>query len=115
MTNTSYAAINTLEEISLIGGSYTVLEFTLYEENGVTPLNISAYTITWEMTYWGYNETILTKNGTITGTNVFEIELLSGDTLALSGKFMQQPVLVDGNGNTFRPAQGTVIIAPAIQ
>jgi hypothetical protein len=113
MSYLSYAQINSLEEISFIGGSYYTLEFVVYNQNG-SPANLSGATCTWKMSPYGNPDIItLSYNGTVTGTNTFEVYLLSADTLALSGKYVHQPLVVE-SGNSYRSQQGVINITPAI-
>jgi len=110
-----YSNINDLEEIIFIGGTNYILEFNVYDELGVL-IDITSSTVEWTMSYYGQPDTaILTKTGTKTGTNTFEIEIDSVDTVDLEGKFIHQPVITDLDQNEFRPSQGILTIVPRIQ
>jgi hypothetical protein len=108
--------IYNLTELNMIGGSYQVLEFTVYDENN-QPINLNGATCTWYLrSYGNYAESaVLVKSGSVTGTNTFEVVLSSSDTINLYGKYVQQPVVQDYSGKTFRPAQGIIMISKAIQ
>lgn len=113
MTFLSYTQINSLDEISFIGGTYYTLEFTVYNQNG-SPANLSGATCSWKMSPYGSPDIItLSYSGTITGTSTFEVYLLSADTLALSGKYVHQPLIVE-SGKDYRSQQGIINITPAI-
>ena len=42
------------------------------------------------------------------------VNLAASDTPSLSGNYIQQAEIVDGNGNEFVPGQGIVTIVPKI-
>ena len=111
-----YDTINSLEEISFIAGSDQVLTFNCLAENGLDPLNIGGGPVYWRLCPFG-SPTIETLNiaGNITDTDTFTVTLTTADTLSLSGKYIQQIIITDSAGDTFRPSQGTVVIAPAIE
>lgn len=94
-------------------------DFTFYYEfkqsDGVNPFDLTGATVKLVMCPFGqegYN--ILQKNGTITTAADGEcnVALVPADTANLSGRFIQQPVIVKA-GKTYRPGQGIVIISPA--
>ena len=110
-----YTNINQLEEFSMIAGTEFTLEFNVFEEDGVNPLDLGGATITWVLCPYGqpdYN--VLQKTATITGTNTFEVLIGGDDTEELSGKYIQQPVIVSFTNQKFRPAQGAILIQPLI-
>lgn len=109
-----YLSVNGLEEFSFIGGSEYVLEFNVFDENGAE-VDITSATVSWKMSYYGQPDyAVLTKAGSITDTNSFEVVILSTDTQELSGKFIHQPIVVDFDGSEFRPSQGVITILPRI-
>jgi hypothetical protein len=115
MTYINYATLNALEEFSFIAGNTYTLEFTVYEDNGVTPLDLQGATVDWTLCPYGQTDyTILQKSATITGTNTFEVVLSNTDTSALSGKYIQQPVITAFEGEEYRPAQGVILVLPQI-
>ena len=115
MSIISYDTLNNLQEISFIAGSSKVLTFACFEEDTTDPLDISNGTAVWVLCPYGeYDSRVIEKVGNIISTNSFTVQLNSTDTLYLSGKYMQQVILTDSYGNVTRPAQGEVIILPAI-
>jgi hypothetical protein len=112
---TSYDDLNTLTDTFFIAGTDKVFTFSAYASDGVTPLNITSATIEWTLCRFGeFNQPIITKEGVIIDAYHFTVTLDANDTFTLSGKFIQQPIITDFSGNTFRPGQGTIIILPAI-
>jgi hypothetical protein len=114
---TSYDTLNSLPEFSFIAGTDKVLTFTCYKEGTIdTLLNLTGGAIEWTLCPFGsFTIETLEKAGAITGMGTFTVTLTAAETLALRGKYIQQVRVTDYYGNTFRPAQGTVIIQPAIE
>ena len=109
---TSYDTLNALPECSFIAGSDQVFSFTCYESDGINLLTLT--TVNWKLCPYGsFSIETLSKSGSVTGTGTFTITFSAAETLALKGKYIQQVLLTDNSGNTFR-VQGTVIITPAI-
>lgn len=115
MAYISYADLNALSETSFIAGTDFVLTFTVYESDGITPLDLGGASITWVMCPYGQPQyTALQLTGVITGTNTFTVSIPSASTTSFSGKYIQQPIITDFVNNVFRPAQGNIIILPQI-
>lgn len=117
MGNTSYVVysqINSLEEFGFIAGTEYTLTFNIYEDDGVTPLDMSGGTFTWVLSPYGETYSILSLNGTIVDVGIAEVSLSSTDTATLSGKYIQQPIITSFSGEVYRPAQGIVLILPKI-
>lgn len=113
MSYVQYTEINRLEEVSFIAGSDYTFVFTAYEENGVTPLDLSGATIHWVLSPYGQPDyKVLQVEGSITGANVFKVVLLSAATREFSGKYIHQPVIISFSGKEYRPAQGLITIVP---
>ena len=115
MSYLTYATINSLEEFGFIAGTDYLITFDVFEENGVSPLDMGGATIYWLLAPYGqtsYN--ILQLNGTITGVGTFEVEVPSASTILLSGKFIHQPVIVAFSGAKYYPGQGILLLMPAI-
>jgi len=116
---TAYDTINTLPDLIFIAGTDKLLTFTCYQEN-TNLLDITSGTVVWLLCPYGqFSITTLQKqtggDGVVINTaNTFQVTLNAADTLALSGKYIQQVSITDFSGNTFRPAQGVVLIQPAI-
>ena len=119
MTNTlSSISINSLEEKTFIAGTYQELPFDYFDSNN-NPINISTFTCSWVLSRLGEpNTVILTKTGEYQASyalhNRFIVKLLSTDTIGLSGKYVQQPILTGNPGYEFRMGQGNVTIIDAI-
>jgi hypothetical protein len=110
----SYDSLNNLSEISFVAGTEKLLTFTVYNEDGVTLLNISSGSATWKLCQYGeFQTTILTKTGTVINANQFTVLLDPVDTETLSGKYIQQIIVIDNSGKTFVPGQGIIIISPS--
>ena len=112
-TFTKYEQINSLTEFAFIAGTDYTLSFTVYNEDGVTPQDISGATITWTLSPYGQSYNVLEITGTLTGTTTFEVVIPSASKESLSGKYIQQPTIDDFFGNRFRPAQGVILIIPS--
>lgn len=115
LPNISATSIYNLTEMTFIGGTYLEFDYSVFDETN-SPVDITTGTITWNLSLYGQpNFVQLTKSGTITGTNTFKVMLTASDTVNLSGKYVQQPVLQDFKGNIFVPAQGIINFLPKIQ
>lgn len=115
----SFSSLSTtcLTEISFIGGSYKELGFKVFDASG-SPINISSFTYRWILSPYGQPETSsLVKDGIFDATdpdnNKFKVYLYSYDTVNLSGKYIQQPIVVGSPGYEFRMDQGYINIIPA--
>jgi len=76
MTYTPYSEINSLEEISFITGNSYTLVFSVYSDDGVTPMDIGGATVYLVISPYGQPEyTELQVTGIVTGTNTFEFDL----------------------------------------
>lgn len=108
-------SVNTLDQIKMIAGTEKTLEFLV--TNSGTAMDLSGATCTWFLAPLGVpNFVTLSKSGSLAGSpnNQFNITLLSTDTSALSGKFIQQPVVTTVGGSQYRIGQGIITIIPAI-
>jgi hypothetical protein len=115
MTTTSYDTLNNLDDLVLIGGTDKLLTFIAYHEDGVNLLNITGGSAEWRLCPYGeFSVNILHVHGTIATANTFTIQLTAAQTLTLAGKYIQQTIITDFYGKTFRPGQGVVLILPAI-
>jgi hypothetical protein len=82
----------------------------------VTLLNLAGGSATWYLTPYGDSYNLITIVGVLDPTppvNSFTVTIPAASTLSLSGKYTQQISVTDSNGDTFRPAQGSVLIYPA--
>jgi hypothetical protein len=115
MSYTSFSSINTLEEFSFIAGSQYTLEFTVYQADGVNPMDLGGATVYWVLALYGQPDyTILQITATITGTNTFKVTIPYGSTVGFSGKYIHQPVIRSFGGLEYRPCQGICMILPEI-
>lgn len=119
MTNTFTSfTITSLCEISFIAGTYRELTFDVYDATN-NPVDISSgYTFKWVLSPYGSpNVTSLSKDGTYIATtdkNRFIVYLYSTDTVSLSGKYVQQPIIIIDDDHQFRMGQGYVIIVSTV-
>ncbi len=109
------ATINSLEEFGFIAGTDYLITFNVYDEDGVTPLDMGGGTVKWALAPYGrtsYN--ILQIEGVITAIGQFTITVESTDTETLDGKYIHQPIIRSFAGSYYRPAQGVLLISPRI-
>lgn len=111
-TYTIYAQINSLEEFGFIAGTPFTLNFNIYEQDGITPLDMGGATFRWVLSPYGQNYSVLEKTGTITGVGTAEVQLDTVDTETLSGKYIHQPVIVSFTNEEYRPGQGVILVIP---
>lgn len=111
-TYTIYSEINSLTEFGYIAGTSYTLNFNVYEQNGITPLDMGGATFKWVLSPYGQNYNVLEKTGVITGVGTAYVQLDTVDTETLSGKYIQQPVIVSFSGEEYRPGQGIILFIP---
>ncbi len=109
--------ITNIQEVSFIGGTYKELVFDVYDAYN-TPIDISTFSCNWVLSPYGQPDYVaLSKTGVIdttcTDKNRFIVYLYSNDTIGLSGKYVQQPVITANPGYEFRLGQGYVYISPS--
>lgn len=110
---TAYEELNSLEDLNMIAGSTWTLNFTIYEQDGTTLLDLTGGSTAYRLSPLGDSEnTVLDKAGTVTGVGLWNVVLETDDTVDLSGVFVAQPRAVDFGGDIFIPAQGRVVILP---
>jgi hypothetical protein len=112
---TDYCLLTSISEMAITAGATTTEIFTLYDEYGANPISISSGTLVL-CPYGKISEGDISAsfNGT-PSTNTISFVLSSSITANLSGKYIQQITITDTFGNVFVPAQGTILIQPAIQ
>lgn len=112
-----YNQLNVLEPFSFIGGTEYYLDYTIYDDDGITPIDIAAGSAKLIVFRYGYpNVIVIERAGVLSATTGrFDVTLQKTDTISLSGKFIQQPVYVDFYGKEFRLGQGEFIIGAAGQ
>jgi len=111
--------INNLPPISFVGGTDQRLEFTVVDSaSAVIDLSSSGSYCFWVMGPIS-NPTNISASGIgtyISGSvDRYYIELVPSDTENLGGVYIQQPIVVDGNGKFYIPGQGKVTIFPRNQ
>lgn len=117
MSNTylTYSQINSMEEFGFIAGTPFTLYFTIYEQDGVTLLDMGGGTFKWVLSPYGQNYNVLEVEGVITGVGEASVQLTTSHTESLSGKYIHQPVIVSFSQEEYRPSQGVVLIIPRTQ
>ncbi len=112
---TSYDTLNTLPEISFIAGTDKLFTFYCYRDDGINLLNLGSGPIYWRLCPYGsFAIELLDITASITGLGTFTVTIPAADTITLNGKYIQQVTVTDYTGDTFKAAQGTIIIGPAI-
>lgn len=107
--------LNQLADFALIAGTPETLEFFFYMNDG-TPIDLSQATAKWRLCYLGqYDYSVAEIAGEIFDGNGVVVKLTTADTANLSGKYIQQPVLIDVTGQEYIYQQGIVTILPKIQ
>jgi len=110
--------INNIENLSFIGGQQMELTFPVADELGA-PVDLASSVCTWTMSPYGNpNYVSLALIGVASGSpneNEFVVTISGSSTENLSGKFIQQPKVVDFSGKTHLPGQGTIQIIPQIR
>lgn len=104
----AFETLINLDELTFIAGTKKVLQFTVTDSS--VAVDLDAYQVKWQLFRVGSNVAILTKTGTKTGLNTYEVTLDSADTAGLYGKFVQQPYVIDPDSQDRRVAQGYVTI-----
>lgn len=112
---TVYEEINYMENWTFIAGSSWQVNFTTFESDGTTPLDMTAGSASYRIAPLGDNENTLVD---LTGifddisNGVWHVILESSDTTGIAGVFTGQARLVDFGGDVFLPGQGRVTILP---
>jgi hypothetical protein len=105
--------INSYRSIGFIAGGYKEFYFHAYT-SASAPIDVTYLTGYWTLSpYSNPSFIVLAKYGRSEG-NFFTISLLFEDTLNLSGKFIQQTMLLGSELNNYRLGQGIIYIVPAI-
>ncbi len=115
MSYTSFSNINQLEEFSFIAGNLYTINFTVYESNGVTPMDLGGATVYWVLSPYGQPDYRIAKiTASITGTNTFTVIIPSATSESLSGKYIHQPIIFSFGGKEYRPCQGVLLVLPQV-
>jgi hypothetical protein len=94
------------QDIEMFSGDDKSLAVTVYAEDGITPVDITGFTVTWILSARPTGSVaIVTKTVgsgiTLTdpGNGVFTVTLADTDTDALLGKYYHQARITDQSGN----------------
>lgn len=114
MTQTAYDRLNTMADTEFIAGEVFTLNFEMFEEDGVTPLDLTGGSAEVRVSYLGQPETsVVTLTGVldVSPINTWSAVFQSTDTIDLSGAFIMQSFTIDFQGDEFIK-QGNLVIAP---
>jgi hypothetical protein len=85
MSANSFDALNSFCDLSFVAGTEKTLTFPVYEDDGVTPLDISSGSAIWRICPYGeFKTTVLTKEATKPTNYSFSVGLTESDTLSIS-------------------------------
>jgi len=112
--STSYEILNAMETVQFIGGTEYRLNFTVYQEDGVTPIDLTGGAAEYRLSPLGQPTVFTLKldGAASISTNTWYVDFAEADTEDLSGVYIGQPVMEDASGAQFIPAQGRVVILP---
>ena len=103
-----------LEPVSFIAGDYQEFQYRVSDsETGLGVSLKSTRELKLALCPYGDNENpVLVLDGELLDNDAssFLVKLKSSDTENLSGLYLQQPIIIDNDGQVFRPGQGTVNI-----
>lgn len=116
MSYTAYSSLYPLAEFSFIAGTEYVLDYTVYEADGVTPIDLSSASFIFYASPYGQPDYVAISVNGVLGIDpgTVTVTLLFADTANLRGKFVQQPTIVDFFGKEYRLGQGVFTIIPKI-
>lgn len=105
----------TLPAIEFVGGETQRLTFNVYSAGGTSPFELSDCTCDFSVVSFTNRsgDPVITKSMSANG-NILSVKLDSGDTIALSGKYIYQIQIRDQSGNVEIPNQGIIYIADNI-
>lgn len=113
-------SVQFLSEDSMIAGSRKTYTFEVYSEiiSATNPDGVPASLpiVSGKMLfcpYGQYSQTVLIRSGTV-NSNQLVVVLQPEDTVDMSGVYAFQLLIVDSEGNKFRPAEGYLVITPAM-
>lgn len=104
-----------LAPIDFIGGTEQELNFYVYDQTSACPLDLTSATCSVVISPFGNpNYVSIEASGSPSGSPVNHfVAIISGcATQELSGKFTQQPRIVDFEGNEINPGLGYINIWP---
>jgi hypothetical protein len=110
-----YETVNKLEEIGFIAGTPFTDTFECFDENG-TPLVLGGSGIIVKISEYGNpSNVVISKTGSIISSNIGKVEYSASDTINLSGKFIQQPIIIASDSSQHTSQQGLWTIFPRNQ
>lgn len=117
MTQVSYSTLNNLQEVSFIAGHTYSFDFNIYQNGEM--VTMVGKSLEWRLAPYGeknYVSLVKTEGDGVVDVDSFtkRVTLSPSDTENLSGKFVQQPIVTDFDGNVFKPGQGIVVILSGI-
>lgn len=111
-----YEEINSLDELMFIAGDEQSITFFVIDETS-NPIDLTtAAEVVWLLAPYGNPDMPVLDVDGVLGSEVNEVlfSITASDTEDLSGKFIQQLLIVDFLGSEYRPVQGIVTILPQI-
>jgi len=113
---TSCLTVNDWATVDFIGGTDQVFTISVYDEVTGSPIDLTSSTCKWVLSPYGNQSyATLTLNGVISGSpnnHQYVVTISGSSTASLSGKFIQQPWIIDPLGQELRTSQGIVLISP---
>lgn len=107
--------VNQIGEFAMIAGTSETLKFYYYYSDG-TPFDLESSTARWRLCRVGQPDvTVLDLPCDIFSGNGVVVKLGSAHTQNLSGKYIQQPVLIDYSGEEYVFQQGVITFIPKIR
>lgn len=111
----------TMTDFTIYAGDSKVLVVTVRDDDGVL-VDLAGATIKWSASQllsgaFSAEASIMKDDGDgieVTGTGVFEVELLPADTESLSGKFYHEAEITDVEDNIFTVLTGRMTVKPAL-
>lgn len=113
------STINTIPDITFIGGTTYYLDLNLNDELGI-PKDLGGSTWTFLMARYGESKYVLKKIYAITDAlqpiYTLRITISPSETISLSGVYSHQSIVeFNSDGVIYKPAQGIITIIPAIK
>lgn len=114
MTITTFTSnnVNTLAEVTFIGGTFRELYFHTYT-SASTPIDLTYQPTLWVLSPYSQPDYISLSKSGVGYNGYFYVPLLSTDTIILSGKYIQKATILGVNGYTYKLGQGIINIIPA--
>lgn len=104
-----------LEPVAFIAGDYQEFQYNVSDSESGLGVSLDSCQLKVALYPYGDNENPrLVVDGELleNSSSSFKVKLDSAMTKDLGGLYVQQPIIIDNDGQTFRPGQGTVNIHP---